>query len=58
MNTLADMNTYKNATLNTTTVTGTNDVTAKIAKSTSGGKKGTLLYDTMRGAVRYQKFAD
>ena len=58
MNTIADIGTYKNANLTMTKVTGSNGVTANIAKSASGGTKGTLLYDTMRGAVRYQQFAD
>lgn len=58
MNTLSDMNTYQNGELNLKTVKGTNGVMAKIATGTKNAKKGTLLGDTMRGAVRYQQQAD
>ena len=58
MNIIADLATYNNAKLKTKTVKGSNGVTANVATGYSGGTKGTLLYDTMRGAVRYQKQAD
>lgn len=58
MNTLADLKTFQNAAINYGTTKGTNGVTAQYAKSVKGGTKGTLLYDTMRGAVRYQQQAD
>jgi len=44
--------------LKTKKVKGTNGVVTEIATGTSGVKKGTLLGDTMRGAVRYQQQAD
>lgn len=58
MDILSSIPTFLNGQLKTKTVKGTNGVTAQIATGVSGAKKGTLLGDTMRGAVRYQKQAD
>ena len=58
MNTIANLKTFNKANLKTREVTGKNGVTAQVAYKATGGTKGTLLYDTMRGAVRYQQQAD
>ena len=58
MNTLSNLKTFQQGKLLTKSVTGTNGVTAQIATGTKNAKKGTLLGDTMRGAVRYQQQAD
>ena len=58
MNTIADEKTYQNAKLKTKTVKSKDGAAIEIATGVSGAKKGTLLGDTMRGAVRYQKQAD
>lgn len=58
MNTLSNLKTFQQGKLLTKDVTGTNGVTAQIATGTKNAKKGTLLGDTMRGAVRYQQQAD
>ena len=54
MNLIADLKTFQNAKLVTGTTKGPDGVTAQYAKKATGGTKGTLLYDTMRGAARYQ----
>lgn len=58
MDTLSTIPQYQNAQLKTKKVKGTNGVITEVATGTKGVKKGTLLGDTMRGAVRYQKQAD
>lgn len=58
MDTLSTIPQYQNAQLKTKKVKGTNGVITEVATGTKGVKKGTLLGDTMRGAVRYQQQAD
>lgn len=58
MNTLSDIKTFQQGELQTKSVVGTNGVRTQIATGTKNATKGTLLGDTMRGAVRYQQQAD